>query len=155
MDIIDRIYEKNFDDILFEFFKNSKVKGKITRSYKYNQYIYRYDQEQLEFKGKIKTNKKIYNITIKMTPEEIKIIFGEFSFIYNYYGNDKFYRIYNEIKKGILPINKPEDFEKIEDTKFNLSCNTFKQIIEKLFKKADIICDTVISKEDRYSYLWE
>ena len=157
MDIIDRIYNNKYGDLVLDFFKRSKVSGKITKSIEYNHYIYRYeyDKELLKFKGIIKKDKKTYEIEIKLSDDELKIKFGEYSFTY-YYKKDKFYDIYNQVKNGILPISDPKEFENIGSTEISVNCDTFKQIIERLFKKAKIVCDTEKTAYDyNYSYSWE
>lgn len=143
--ILDLLYDsKKADDFLLEVFKRSTFKGTMSESkYTYQLGQALYVKRSLVAHGTVKVGKLLYQVDVTVSDDGVKIEFGDRTIDY-YPRWDKFYKIYDELKKGNAVLLTPEDFKDFNASNEHLAlnCESGIKILREIFKKAKVKCET-------------
>lgn len=142
--VLDLLYDTSkADEFLLEIFKRSVFKGTMSESeYKYSLKQALYVKKSLVARGAVKIGKLSYQISVTIDSDGARISFGDH--MVEYYPKwDRFYKIYDELRKGKAVLLRPEDFKdfKAESDNIALTCESGIKILREIFKKAKVKCE--------------
>mgnify|MGYP001772589807 CR=1 FL=1 len=143
--VLDLLYDSGkADEFLLEIFKHSVFKGTMSESeYTYGLKQALYVKKSLVARGTVKVGKLFYQVSVTIDSDGARINFGDH--MVEYYPKwDKFYKIYDELKKGKAVLLRPEDFKDFNagDDGIMLNCENGIKILREIFKKAKVKCET-------------
>ena len=142
--VLDLLYDASkADDFLLDVFKHSVFKGTISeleQTYKLGQALY--VKKSLVARGTVRIGKLAYEIDVTIDRDGAKINFGDYTIDY-YPKWDKFYKIYDELKKGKAVLLTPEDFKDFNAGSDNiaLTCESGMKILREIFRKVKARCE--------------
>ena len=141
---LDVLYDSNkADSFLLDVFRRSTFKGRLTES----EYTYRsgqvyYVARSLKAHGTVRVYGRTYYIDVTISEDGVTIGFGDTTVDY-YPKWDKFYKIYDELRKGHVVLLTPQDFKDLDagKDKIALTCENAMKILQEIFRKVKVKCE--------------